>query len=117
MSRMLSALALVCICAAFARAYEPEFVMTDAPPGEYVAHEDIRNGGVLAEGTTYHRTQYYPVPSPQPCIMPANGAYGWGFPVTTYRWGWFGAEHYWPRVFWFKGYYNDCVRCGYRQGY
>jgi hypothetical protein len=117
MFRTLAILA-ICISAALrSDAQTVEFATSYPPPGEYVAHEDIRNGGVLEKSYTYHATPYHPIPSPEPNIMPANGAYGYGFPVTTYRWGWFGADRYSPRVQWFKGYYNDCVRCAYRQGY
>lgn len=117
MHRVLLVIAFGLFAAAPTFAFEVEFATSYPPPGEYMAHEDVRSGGVLEKTAIYDHTPYQPIPSPQPNIMPANGAYGWGFPVTTYRWGWFGAEHYWPRVTWFKGYYGDCCRAGYRQGY
>ena len=78
---------------------------------------DIRNGGVLEESYGYHRQaqEYNSVrPGPYP---PKGGWYGYGFPVSTYRWGWFGAERYYPRVGWRNDYNGDCVRWAYRYGY
>ena len=89
---------------------------------------DVRSGGVLEESYNYHRTQPVwlagaeassPLPSPGVkgnCNAP-GGWYGYGFPVTTFRWGWFGAEHYYPTVWWHHGYYGDCCRHAYRRGY
>ena len=37
--------------------------------------------------------------------------------MSTYRWGWFGAERYYPRVGWRSDYNGDCVRFAYRYGY
>ena len=117
MIRTLAAITLIFAALSAANAQPPAIGPEYDPTGEYVTHDDVRNGGVLERSYAYHQTPYTPVASPQPSIMPANGAYGYGFPVTTYRWGWFGASRYYPHVFWFKGYYNDCTRCGYRQGY
>ena len=50
-------------------------------------------------------------------IRRKGGWYGYGFPVSTYRWGWFGAERYYPRVGWHSDYNGDCVRFAYRYGY
>ena len=50
-------------------------------------------------------------------IAPPDGWYRYGFPVSTYRWGWFGAERYYPRVFGHRGYNGDYVQIGYRYGY
>ena len=73
---------------------------------------DVRHDGVLAESYGYHRQT-----ATQDSITPAHGAYRYGFPVETYRWGWFGAERYYPYVAWHRGYNRDCVRWGYRRGY
>jgi len=78
---------------------------------------DVRNGGVLEESYDYHqegRAYQSGRPGPYP---PKGGWYGYGFPVSTYRWGWFGAEHYWPRVGWHTDYNGNCVRFAYRYGY
>jgi hypothetical protein len=75
----------------------------------------IRSGGVLEESYTYHRQpQSY---AQARTVEPAGGWYGYGFPVRTVRWGWFGAEHYYPTVWWHEGYYGDCCRYAYRCGY
>jgi hypothetical protein len=86
----------------------PQYV-EPAPGGPLV---DVRSGGVLAESYDYQRGGQAPG-----LISPATGWYHYGFPVSTYRWGWFGAEHYYPTVFWHHGYYDDCCRFGYRCGY
>ncbi|MGD9632588.1 MAG: hypothetical protein AB7G28_06805 [Pirellulales bacterium] len=94
---------------------------TQAPrpegPTLYEPQVDIRNGGVLDESYGYHRqaqANQSARPGPYP---PAGGWYGYGFPVSTYRWGWFGAERYYPRVGWRNNYNNDCIRWAYRYGY
>jgi hypothetical protein len=73
---------------------------------------DTRCGGVLEASYQYQHGG--PAPG---LISPATGWYHYGFPVETYRWGWFGAEHYYPTVWWAHGYYGDCCRYGYRCGY
>lgn len=89
-------------------------------PGDPTLYEpqvDIRNGGVLDASYGYHRqaqANQSVRPGPYP---PAGGWYGYGFPVTTYRWGWFGAERYYPRVGWRNDYNGDCIRWAYRYGY
>jgi hypothetical protein len=86
-------------------------------PTLYEPQVDIRNGGVLDESYGYHRqaqANQSVRPGPYP---PKGGWYGYGFPVSTYRWGWFGAERYYPRVGWRSDYYNNCVRFAYRYGY
>jgi hypothetical protein len=80
-----------------------------APSGPLV---DTRSGGVLQESYDYQRGDQAPG-----LISPATGWYHYGFPVSTYRWGWFGAEHYYPTVFCHHGYYDDYCRFGYRCGY
>lgn len=86
-------------------------------PTLYEPQVDIRNGGVLDASYGYHRqaqANQSARPGPYP---PQGGWYGYGFPVSTYRWGWFGAEHYYPRVGWRNDYNHDCVRWAYRYGY
>jgi hypothetical protein len=81
-----------------------------APSGPLI---DNRSGGVLQESYDYQRGG----PAAPGLISPATPWYHYGFPVSTYRWGWFGAEHYYPTVLWHHGYYGDCCRWGYRYGY
>jgi hypothetical protein len=44
----------------------------------------------------------------------ANGWYSRGFPMHSYRWGYFGAERRYPRAIWRQGYYGDKIRAIYR---
>jgi hypothetical protein len=93
---------------------------SDMPVGP--APTDIRSGGVLQESFQYHRqgygdTRWTGPHAPHSNFARAGGWYGYGFPVQTYRWGWFGAGRYYPRVVWHRGYYDDCCRWAYRQGY
>ena len=98
------------------------------PPPAFQPQEEVRAGGMLDESFIYHRNSMMSaankVPSPQPSPAgrwgvgePAGGWYGYGFPVKTFRWGWFGARHYYPTVWWHDGYYGDCCRHAYRRGY
>lgn len=43
-------------------------------------------------------------------------AYGYGFGMPTYHWGWFGAHHR-PRRVLHGGYYDDMRQATYRRGY
>jgi hypothetical protein len=88
----------------------------DAPP-QMPLHSEIRSGGVLEESYAYHRQPPARVAGAAKIVVPASGWYGYGFPVSTFRWGWFGAAHYYPTHFWHDGYYGDCCRYGYRRGY
>jgi hypothetical protein len=72
---------------------------------------------VLEESFQYHHQGELPEKAPYPTVAPARGWYRYGFPVQTHRWGWFGAEHYYPRVLWHYGYYGDHYRWSYRRGY
>ncbi len=102
----LLALLLIASSAFSARGGGPVYSASSQP--------DVRSGGVLEESYYYHRQQ------PPRCalaVQPSGGWYGYGFPVSTFRWGWFGAEHYYPRVFWHEGYYGECCRYSYRHGY
>jgi hypothetical protein len=91
-------------------------VSGDAPPPQPLGRE-IRSGGVLEESYVYHRQPPMQTAGVARSVEPAGGWYGYGFPVSTFRWGWFGAAHYYPTVFWHDGYYGDCCRYGYRRGY
>ena len=100
---------------AFAQTPNQSPVSTE--PTLYDPQVDVRNGGVLDESYGYHRQAQENQsvrPGPYP---PKGGWYGYGFPVSTYRWGWFGAERYYPRVGWRSDYNGDCVRWAYRYGY
>src|SRR5215213_8178563 len=74
------------------------------------AAQEIHTGRVLEESYGYHRQQPMRMAGSSRSIEPAGGWYGYGFPVSTFRWGWFGAAHYYPTVFWHEGYYGDCCR-------
>jgi hypothetical protein len=88
--------------------------MDDAPPP--LLRAEMRSGGVIEESYNYHR-QPARMSVAARSIEPAGGWYGYGFPVSTFRWGWFGAAHYYPFVWWHDGYYGDCCRYAYRRGY
>jgi hypothetical protein len=109
---------------------------SDGVPAFFQPAAEVRSGGVLEESYAYHRqSMTWPngeAPSPLPHstqlmvgtpggrggrVVPAGGWYGYGFPVRTFRWGWFGARHYYPTVWWHEGYYGDCCRHAYRRGY
>jgi hypothetical protein len=74
---------------------------------------------MLDRSYLYHRSGMLPETAPYPATSPARdgGWYRYGFPAQTHRWGWFGAEHYYPRVIWHRGYYGDHCRWCYRRGY
>jgi hypothetical protein len=82
-------------------------------PADNDPHSERRTGGVLAQSYGYHR-QDSMAPT---TVAPAGGWYGYGFPVKTHRWGWFGAAHYYPTVLWHHGYMGDHKRWAYRKGY
>lgn len=88
----------------------------DLPP-QLPLRPEIRSGGVIGESYVYHRQQPARMTGTARSVEPAGGWYGYGFPVSTFRWGWFGATHYYPTHFWHDGYYGDCCRYGYRRGY
>jgi hypothetical protein len=92
------------------------------PPARPNAAMGVRSGGVLGESYNYHRQQptlLQPMRSAieRGGIPQANGWYNYGFPMQSYRYGWFGAERHDPRVFWHKGYYGDELRTAYRYRY
>src|SRR5262245_55743567 len=74
------------------------------PPPTFPPRQEVRSGGVIQESYVYHRQP--PARMTSRCIEPAGGWYGYGFPVSTFRWGWFGASHYYPTVWWHDGYYG-----------
>lgn len=85
-------------------------------PGRYAPaprapDPDIRAGGVMDISYNYHQQ------GPNAGVRPPSPWYGWGFPVQTYRWGWFGASRYYPWCYWHEGYYGNCCRYAYRCGY
>jgi hypothetical protein len=108
------ALAVGLILPLKASAEEGQYAME---PGANSRQFHIGSGGVLAESYQYHRYGAGPAHAAQPSVTPSGGWYGYGFPVQTHRWGWFGAARYYPRVVWHRGYYDDCCRWGYRHGY
>jgi hypothetical protein len=87
------------------------------PPPPLPPRPEIRSGGVIEESYIYHRQQPGRMAGSARSVEPAGGWYGYGFPVSTFRWGWFGASHYYPTVWWHDGYYGDCCRYAYRRGY
>jgi hypothetical protein len=93
-----------------------QFAGTKPPITAAPAPLDIRDGGVLAESHSSHH-QVAPAPGPWPRVTPQNGWYHYGFPVSSTRWGWFGAERYYPLNFSHQGYNGDYSRIGYRYGF
>lgn len=88
----------------------------EPPQGRYAPaprapDPDVRAGGALDVSYNYHQQ------GPNAGVRPPGPWYGWGFPVQTYRWGWFGAAHYYPWCYWHEGYYGNCCRHAYRCGY
>jgi hypothetical protein len=77
---------------------------------------ELRSGGVLEESFVYHRQPVQAGNTMSGAIAPAGDWYGYGFPVKTFRWGWFGAGRY-PHGGWYHGYYGDCCHRSYRRGY
>jgi hypothetical protein len=92
-------------------------------PPQANAAESVRSGGKIEESYEYHLRQAG-VPS-QPMrsaielggIPQANGWYNYGFPMRSYRYGWFGAQRQPPRVYWHRGYYGDKTRVEYQNYY
>ena len=102
----------------------PQPIAPQANASQPTMQPDLRNGGVLERSYYYHRQQptagtLQPMRSAieAGCIPQANGWYNYGFPVQSYRYGWFGAERHDPRWFWTKGYYGDEIRTAYRRSY
>lgn len=95
-------------------------ILTASTPAKAIHphdHSHIRSatsGGVLAESYRYHRGYQH---GPSATSPPPPARYVYGFPVKTYRWGWFGATQYYPRSFSHRGYNGDHWHWAYRQGY
>jgi hypothetical protein len=85
------------------------------PPAQKNDATVSRSGGALEYSYDYHHLQPMRSQIEMGAIPQANGWYEYGFPMQSYRWGWFGAERHYPRVIWHDGYYGDCVRTAYRQ--
>src|SRR5687767_13760427 len=79
---------------------------TEAPPRS-----------LLDDSYAYHRFGEMTEEAQHPTAARAGGWYRYGFPAQPHRWGSFGAEHYYPRVLWHRGYYGDRCRWSYRRGY
>jgi hypothetical protein len=92
-------------------------------PPQTSAAETARSGGTVEESYYYH-LQHSGVPL-EPMrssierggIPQANGWYNYGFPMRSYRYGWFGAERKPPRVYWHQGYYGDKTKVEYQNYY
>jgi len=103
-----TALLFAAICASATRA-EP-LLPAEAPP--YNPRANVHWGGALERSFAYHRHGGQPTPS---SIVTAP--YRYGFPVSSHRWGWFGASRYYPTVIWHRGFNGDHKRWAYRHGY
>jgi hypothetical protein len=91
--------------------------LPEAPAAPDAAYVEPAPPSVLDDSYRYHRFGELPENTPHSTIAPTGGWYRYGFPVQSHRWGWFGAEHYYPRVVWHRGYYGDRSRWCYRRGY
>lgn len=90
------------------------------PPVNGSGPQAVRSGGLLEHSFNYRQQAQQPrlqEVGPPAGYARSGGWYGYGFPVNSYRWGYFGAERNYPRVIWHTGYYGDCVRTAYRYGY
>ena len=112
---VLTAMTFFCACAS-----AEESLPT---PPQTSAAESFRSGGKVEESYNYHlqqsRVSMQPMRSAIELggIPQANGWYNYGFPMRSYRYGWFGAERQPPRVMWHHGYYGDKTRAEYRNYY
>jgi hypothetical protein len=79
-------------------------------PADPPSPHGVRAGGVLDKAFRYHRQLPY-------APLATTPRYAYGFPVPTYKWGWFGAKHYYPRTHAHRGYYGDYWQWSYRHGY
>lgn len=52
-----------------------------------------------------------------PQIAPYAGHYGQGQTSGTFRWGWFGSEHFYPQVRWHAGYNREVYRWSHQRRY
>ena len=98
-----------------ARGTMPRMASPTAPTS--IGTTAIRSGGILNESFNYHHPQPMRSAIEMGCIPQATGWYNYGFPMQSYRWGYFGAERHYPRVMWHQGYYGDKIRTAYRYAY
>ena len=103
-----AALLVFAISSGLVRAEAP-LVPVAAPRSEHV---DARWGGALERSFTYHRQIEDAAQTPS-----AEPRYRYGFPVSSYRWGWCGASRYYPTVVWHRGFNGDHKRWASRRGY
>jgi hypothetical protein len=62
-----------------------------APPNQYGGAASVRSGGVIEDSYYYHHLGPMRSAIEAGGIPQANGWYEYGFPMQSYRWGWFGA--------------------------
>jgi hypothetical protein len=115
--RAIAAVLFFAIAAALAASSVQGKELSKATAAPEVAHPEPPPQSVLEDSYRYHHFGELPGTTPHPTIAPTLGWYRYGFPVQSHRWGWFGAEHYYPRVVWHRGYYGDRCRWCYRRGY
>ncbi len=89
------------------------------PANQATGPQSVRSGGMLEQSYNYHRQ-----PDSQAASVTtgagsarSGGWYHYGFPVESYRWGYFGAERNYPRVMWHTGWYGDQVKTEIWHGY
>ncbi len=66
---------------------------------------ELRSGGILEESYAYHRQRPATYGAVGP-VAPAGNAYRYGFPVETFRYGWFGAGRNYPYTVSGRTYYG-----------
>ncbi len=89
------------------------------PTNPSMGTQSVRSGGKLEQSYNYHR-QSATQPTPVTAAVGSARSGGWyhyGFPVESYRWGYFGAERNYPRVMWHTGWYGDHVKTETWHGY
>jgi hypothetical protein len=104
------AVLLLGACLAYSPAIAQQAIRHVATTG--ATQPDIRFGGALDTSFQYHRQRATVAPGEQ-----SGERYRYGFPVETYRWGWFGASRYYPTVVCHRGHSGDQCRWAYRYGY
>jgi len=125
-----SGCAIVTFIGAAALANAMCFAANDPPP---VPPQTMRQSAVPAEKSESgpkHSYEYYRAQLAQSQCQPmqsqielgriptATGWYNYGFPMSPFRYGYFGAERSpYPRVMWHQGYYGDKTRTAYWQSY
>lgn len=89
---------------------------SQAVPAPQNAQSVARSGGLVQHSFDYHRGMAAPTVSREPSLRQTGAQSGWyhyGFPIQSYRWGYFGAERHYPRVIWHTTWYGDCTRTAY----